>query len=136
MPRQHLPLVQWARNAAKQISTAVPSADAYFRSLPKRRSLRSLLADRSIWISFASNLPAHVLGITAGKEIGITQSAFNEGRLVVLGVLIHELAHVNGAPKETHAAEEAVLHCGLGHWSEKHTGIDNPHTPYIPGHIG
>jgi hypothetical protein len=136
-PLEHREVARWARSRAKQIATAVPGADVYFRSLPNGRSLRSLLADRSIWINFTHELPLPGVGITMGKEIGLSHWAFMQGRLIVLATLIHELAHVGGAPgTPSQAAEEAALHCGLGHWAEKHTGIDNPHTPYIPGHSG
>ena len=52
----------------------------------------------------------------------------------MLGTLIHELAHANGAPGEaSKAAEEALLHCGLGKLSELTSGRDDLGTPYVPG---
>jgi hypothetical protein len=58
---------------------------------------------------------------------------FSEGRLKVLGILIHELAHIAGATDFTTKAEDALVHCGLGTLQELETGINDPSTPYDPG---
>jgi hypothetical protein len=61
---------------------------------------------------------------------------FIEGRLKVLGILIHELAHVAGATDFTTKAEDALVHCGLATLRELTTGINDPSTPYDPGSQG
>ena len=35
-----------------------------------------------------------------------------------------------------HAAERAVLECGMGKRSELSSGVDDPSTPYNPGIVG
>ena len=63
--------------------------------------------------------------------------AFAAGQQMVLATLIHELAHAGGAPILTgHAAERAVLACGLGKQSELKRGVDDPKTPYDPTIMG
>lgn len=130
--------VNWARRRAKVIAKTMGTADRYFKTLPKRRTLTSLLNDRSIWINydptateFGANSVAHP------NEISIGPSAFRIGRWTVLATLIHELAHVDGAlGGASRDAEEALLRCGLGKWSEFRTGRDDPETPYDPAISG
>jgi len=113
------------------------SADTYFRSLPDGRSLTALLADRSIWINYHATMNAYGEAEISGKELCISVTACRIGRWTVLATLIHELAHINGAPGgASKAAEEALLHTGLGKQSEKTTGVDDPRTPYNPNISG
>ena len=111
----------------------MPSADNYFRTLPGRRSLSQILADRTVWINFAPNIDYY--GETMDdKELAVGPLAYRWGRWTVFGTLIHELAHANGAPGDaSKAAEEALLHCGLGKLSELKSGRDDLGTPYVPG---
>jgi predicted Zn-dependent protease len=132
MPPKLRPMANWARSKAIWISKKIPSADVYFRTLPQGRSLSQLLDDRTIWINYHNTMLGS--GGTSAehrKEIAIGSKSFRFGRWWVLGTLIHELAHVNGAER-THAAELALLHCGLGKQSERNTGVDDPSTPYNP----
>jgi hypothetical protein len=103
--------------------------------LPGGRTLTALLADRTIWINYSSGIPGYgQTNRVGGKEIAIGPIAYLWGRWTVLGTLIHELAHSNGAPGgNSLAAEEALLHCGLGRLSEKQSGTDDHRTPYEPG---
>jgi hypothetical protein len=137
IPFRHQWVTSWARRRAKVIAATVKGADTYFKSLPGKRSLTQLLSDRTIWINYASELAA--LGARPGNsnEIGIGELAYLRGKLMVLATLIHELAHINGAPDgESRAAEDAVLHCGLGKQSERDTGVNDPRTPYDPDERG
>lgn len=133
VPFAHRWATNWARARAKLIAAKMPSADNYFRTLPGRRSLSQILADRTVWINFAPNIGYY--GETADdKELAIGPLAYRWGRWTVLGTLIHELAHANGAPGDaSKAAEEALLHCGLGKLSELRSGQDDLGTPYVPG---
>ena len=126
---------QWIRAQAKAIANTKPTANAYFRSLPKHRTLSALLADGSIWVSYFNSPAADGQTYTLGgfSEVGIDFRVWRSGRTAALGVLIHELAHVNGAPDDTTQAEDSLVHCGLGNLFELHTGIDLPYTPYRPG---
>ena len=132
--------MRWARRKAIWIAQNIPSADVYFRGITAgARSLTAILADRTVWVNFHPTLLD--FGVTPGEgfatECAIGPSAFRIGRWTVLATLIHELAHCNGAPGgASTTAEDALPHCGLGRLSEFRTGIDEPHSPYVPGLSG
>ena len=133
VPFKHQWVTKWARNRAKAIAAELKTADKYFKSLPRKRTLTQLLADRRIWINYAPDLYARGIRPGLSNEIGIGELAYVRGKMVVLATLIHELAHIAGAPNgESRAAEEALIHCGLGKKSELETGINDPSTPYDP----
>jgi hypothetical protein len=133
IPSEYRADAQWARAQAKAIANTKPGANAYFRSLGAGRSLSSLLNDGRIWVNYTT-LP--VEGNQWKNEIGIAAYPFSRGRLKVLAILIHELAHIAGATEFTTKAEDALVHCGLGTLQELNTGINDPTTPYDPGHRG
>src|SRR5262249_51810395 len=106
--------------------------------------LSDLLNDRSIWINSNPSLPDD--GATFhNSDLWIGPRPFRIGRWTVLATVIHELAHIAGAggaatglvctafSTACHAAERAVLACGMGKQSELSTGVDDPWTPYNPG---
>ena len=95
VPLRHQFATKWARRRAKEIAATVKSAD-------KHRGMRPELSN----------------------EIGIGELAYVSGKEMVLATLIHELAHIAGASDgRSRAAEEALIHCGLGKKSELETGI-------------
>ncbi|HEX8555684.1 MAG TPA: hypothetical protein VF695_13335 [Sphingomonas sp.] len=129
---QHLAPMRWARNRARAIARGSPQADRYFVTLPRGRSLTGLLADNSIWVNFNPVITYFGEAIVGGSELAVGRGAFAIGRWTVLATLIHELAHINGAPGgNSKQAEEALLATGLGRQSEK-GGVDDPWTPYNP----
>lgn len=126
--------VRWARMRAFRITREIVSADEYFRTLPLGRSLTDLLNDGSLWVNFDPVMTEFGRTNTVHREIAIGKSAFRIGRWTVLATLVHELAHIDGAPGgNDRRAEEALLHCGLGKRSEKSSNKDDPWTPYNPG---
>lgn len=132
VPPYYLPALRWARDRANKIAKNMPSADRYFLRLPLRRTLSSILADSSIWINYHATLPHY--GATSRRfpgEIALGRFAFVEGRWMLLGTLLHELAHVAGADGRTRSAEQTLVHCGLGRPSEI-SGVDDPKTPFDP----
>jgi len=135
VPTQFRAQLYWARTRLNTIARTIPGANVYFRRLDGGRSLTQVLADRSIWVNYTISLDSDLGGTAPGnKEIGVGPAAFSVGRWTVLATLIHELAHCNGAPgRNSYAAEDAVLACGLGKQSEWRTGVDDPYTPYKPG---
>lgn len=135
--RPHLEMLNWARRRARLVATNMPSADRYFMRLPSGRSLRELLGDHSIWINHDPAMREYgAQSIDHPHEIAIGQLAFAQGRWMVLGTLLHELAHVNGAAGGSdRSAELTLVHCGLGRLSELRDG-DDPKTPYMPGISG
>jgi hypothetical protein len=139
--------VRWARTKALWIASNLPGANAYFVSLARGRSLTSLLNDSAIWINFDPTLASD--GQTFhNNDLWVGPGPFRIGRWTVLATIIHELAHIAGAggaatglvcttlSPACHAAERAVLACGLGKESELTTGIDDPSTPYDPNISG
>ena len=126
--------IMWARTKAIWIAKFKPGANVYFKSLPYGRSLSELLGDNSIWINYHPTLTAYgQTNFVGGREIAISASCCRLGRWTVLATLVHELAHVDGAPGGTSkAAELAVLACGMGRASERNTGVNDPYTPYDP----
>jgi len=136
VPSDRLKTTQWVRTKAKAVANGMPSADVYFKTLPGGRTLTQLLADSSIWINFGPSLVEFGLGQINGKELALGPRAYKVGKWTVLATLIHELAHLNGAPGGPGSvdtrAEVALVHCGLGKKSELTSGTDDPRTPYNP----
>lgn len=133
VPLQHQWATSWARSEAKRIAANVKAADKYFMSLGKKRSLTNLLADRRIWINYAVDLPIRGIRQDGSNDIGMGELAYLRGKDMVLATLIHELAHIAGAPGgKSRAAEEALIHCRLGKHSEAKTGVDDPDTLFDP----
>ena len=134
VPVQHRAALYWARARARVIAQTLPAANKYFMHLPFRRSLTELLDMKSIWVNYSVSLRAIDYGeTTLFFEIALAPGPFRIGRWQVLGTLIHELAHSDGAawgPNDTEA-EESLIACGLGRKSEKWLG-DDPYTPYAP----
>lgn len=129
--------IRWARQRAIWIAANIKTANPYFRSLPRGRSLTQLLDDSSIWINYGTFPFYGETEYVGGTEMAISEYCYPWGKWTILGTLIHELAHVNGAlGEDSHAAERAVLECGLGTRSERRGGADNPRTPYDPRIIG
>ena len=133
-PKEYLSTIQWARTKAKEIAKTIPGANVYFKALPNGRSLTDLLGDNTIWINYHPTMAYYgETNFVGGKEIAISRTSCRIGKWTALATLIHELAHVDGAPGGvSQAAERAVLACGMGNNSELTTGIDNPRTPFDP----
>jgi hypothetical protein len=146
-------VVEWAVKAAGFIATNTPNADLYFKHrLSKGVSLTDLVTrpDIEIWLNYtvahAGGVGVTTFGVTElnSGEIAFRPPAFADlknrkrnGGFVVLKTLIHELAHVAGAPGgRSKQAEEAVYWCGLGTPKEYNKGKDDPRTPYDPTFIG
>ena len=135
VPERWRDQLRWARTNAFRITREIASANRYFKTLPNGRTLTDLLNDSTIWINH--DPASTVFGQTSiphPMEMSVDAPAFRMGRWTVLATLVHELAHVNGAPGgNDKSAEEAVLHCGMGRHSERSSGRDDPRTPYNPG---
>ena len=134
IPERWRDQLRWARTNAFRITREIPSANRYFKTLPNGRTLTELLNDSSIWLNHDATSPFYgQTSVAYPKEVSIDSLAFRMGRWSVLATLVHELAHVNGAPGgDNKSAEEAVLHCGMGRHSERSSGRDDSNTPYNP----
>ncbi len=134
----------WARTKARSIAANIRSANRYFSSLSGGRTLTSLLGDSSIWINYDPSIT--YFGYTySNNDLWIGPMPFRIGKWTVLATIIHELAHINGAPGGSavcfptgtcNAAERAVLESGLGSRTEFTSGRDDPRTPYNPNIVG
>ena len=145
IPTRYRDDFRWARQRAIWITNNIATADPYFRSLPRRRTLTNLLADNTIWINYDGSTTAY--GYTyQNKNLWVGLPAMVIGRWTILATIVHELAHIGGAiggattcsafSASCHAAERAVLECGMGKRSEMRTRTDDPATPYDPNIIG
>lgn len=131
-PARYWSMLRWARDRGRVIARRLPRADQYFKTLPLGRTLTQLLADNRIWVNYNQVIPYFGESLIGGTEVAIGRSALALGRWTTLGTLVHELAHINGAPGgKSKQAEEAVLAAGMGRQSEK-GGADDAWTPYDP----
>ncbi|MBC7900882.1 MAG: hypothetical protein H7070_12615 [Saprospiraceae bacterium] len=102
-----------------------------FKALPGGKTFDEILADDTIWINYEPRTDRGWYGITisvGGKDVSISQSAFNKGRWWVAGTLVHELAHVNGASASTGDADDTLLCCGLKNAYEGAIGMNQSGT--------
>jgi hypothetical protein len=100
------------------------TCNACFKRLSGARSFDDVWADNTVWISYEPRNTVDWYGITRGtSEISISELAFKRGRWWVAGTLVHELAHCNGAPITTAAADETLLKCGLKNAYEGVIGV-------------
>jgi hypothetical protein len=87
-----------------------------FRRLPGRHSFKEVYNDPNVWINYMDN-PNGPWGFTnpASKEIAIHARALTRGYLWVASVMVHELAHINGASgeKTNQDAENTLKFCLL-----------------------
>jgi len=87
-----------------------------FKKLPGMRSFDDILNDPELFISFDPGNIEGRYGVTihaGGKEVSITDWAIRMGRWLVASTLIHEFAHVNGAPGTSSDAEDTLICCGF-----------------------
>jgi hypothetical protein len=88
-----------------------------FAKLPLRRDFAAVWRDPDIWVSLNPNPDESLFGITFKKDVTISAHLFKSGDPVrwIAATLVHELAHVNGAPggMESKAAESTLPPCGF-----------------------
>jgi|HubBroStandDraft_1064217.scaffolds.fasta_scaffold00068_68 hypothetical protein len=89
------------------------ACDEAFKALPGGRSFSAVFMDPAVWINFDPTRRLKDYGATRGNDITITAYSLAMGRWTVAATLVHEMAHVNGAPGDTHAAEATLRHCLL-----------------------
>jgi hypothetical protein len=85
-----------------------------FRALPGGRSFRDVWTDPNVWISYTSSSLARGFTHPNGRDVAISLEGF--GRFPtdwrgVAATLIHEMAHVNGAPGTGRSAEGVLRMC-------------------------
>jgi hypothetical protein len=97
--------------------TVLKSCNRAFCNLPGGRDFAAVWRDPDVYVSFNPNPDPTLTGITFKKDITISSWLFSNpnGAHLIAGTLVHELAHVNGAPggMESKAAESTVPLCGF-----------------------
>lgn len=88
-----------------------------FTNLPGKVSFSDLWLDADVWISYNPNPRRGLYGVRlpGTKEIAISEFAFTQPQpyLVVAATIVHEMAHVAGAPGNTTDAEDTLPACGF-----------------------
>lgn len=82
-----------------------------FTKLPNGRTFDDILDDNAVFICYdpSSRWRANTLG----NDITVNEWSIKVGRWMVANTLVHEFAHINGAPVTDHQAEGVVACCGF-----------------------
>lgn len=99
--------------------------------MPGGKTFREMFDDSRIWINFDPKNVASDWGwttpVTHPRDLVVTQFTLRMGYWTTAATIVHELAHLNGAPGgASHAAEHTVKACRMS----------SPAGPYQPGVIG
>jgi len=90
------------------------SCDKSFRKLPGGKTFLQIWNDNNVWVSFDPDKGGSKWGVTLSRQhISITAYTLAMGHWATAATLIHELAHVNGAPGTNTQAEDVLLSCML-----------------------
>ncbi|NOY84928.1 MAG: hypothetical protein GXO96_08955 [Nitrospirae bacterium] len=89
----------------------------YFRTLPKGKTFRHFWRDNTIFINYSPSIVSGFYGATHSNDRDICISAWcldNTNRWMVAATIMHEFAHIGGAPGgASHSAEKAADMCGF-----------------------
>jgi hypothetical protein len=93
--------------------------NSYFSHLPGGRTFKAVWEDPGVWIHWDPRPDPGFYGATSHAfsvaDVTISNFALNKGVWATVATLVHELAHVNGAPGGTSTlAEGALKPCGVG----------------------
>jgi hypothetical protein len=93
------------------------TCNMYFTKLPRGKSLRELWKGGGVFISLWPNSPRGEFAVTHSNNKDITIASWcldTQTVSMVAATVIHEMAHVAGAPGgDSHMAERAVDKCGF-----------------------
>jgi hypothetical protein len=86
-----------------------------FKRLPGGRTFDDILDDPDVFIHYDPTATRGSFGATrtGTKNVTITEFSIRIGRWTVAATLVHEFAHINGAPNNTHQAEGTLPCCGF-----------------------
>jgi hypothetical protein len=94
--------------------------NTYFSSLPGGRTFDAVWSDPTFWIDWDPRPTANFLAFTATSrrmEVTVSERCLAQGAWVTCASIVHEMAHLNGAPgadgSGSSAAERSLLFCGL-----------------------
>jgi hypothetical protein len=102
-----------------------------FSALSGGRSFRDIFDDHTIWINYDSDNRGHLWGWTIPSthpnDVVICQYALRMGRWSTAATVVHECAHLNGAPGgPSQAAELRVKECRM-------MSPNGPYDPLVSG---
>lgn len=128
VPEAHLPTLRTALRIIQDRIRGRYRCDEIFSALPNGATFRALFDDPNIWVNYDPSNREGDWGWTMPRshpnDLVLTRYCLRMGRWSAAGTIIHELAHLNGAPGgESHAAEETLRFCGL----QSPRGPYNPH---------
>jgi hypothetical protein len=93
----------------------------------KKRSFDEIYIDSNVWLSYMPG-QAQAAGYAVGNDIAITGSAFDKAEVLkiikkgfnpvefIASVIVHEMAHLNGATDTNNQAESFVIPCGFSNY--------------------
>lgn len=82
-----------------------------FQKLPNGRTFDDILDDNSVYICYDPS--DKYCANTLGNNITINEYTIKVGKWLVAASLVHEFAHINGAPVTDHQAEGTLSCCGF-----------------------
>lgn len=111
--------MSWIQQAVVDSAECATGCNEAFQKLPGGRTFAKMWNDPQIWISFLKTTDIKEFGaaVHCGFDLSVSYGSFRHGWKMVAATLVHELAHLNGAPANTTDAEDTLLHCGL---ADKH----------------
>jgi len=111
------------------IYTKNNACNRYYKSLPGGRSFDEVWEDTKVLLNIDPDWRldlAYVRFTGSLWRVSITATGFADyNRWQVAGLIIHELAHINGAPGKgsgSTAADSAQIHCGLANFFDNRVG--------------
>ncbi|MDB4985973.1 MAG: hypothetical protein JWN04_1151 [Myxococcaceae bacterium] len=117
LPSKYLPDLQKALSILANGMRLDAECNASFTRLSGRRPFHAWFDDPDVWINYDPNDRGDDWGWTIAshpKDVVITQYALRMGRWSIAATIVHELAHLNGAPgSRSKAAELRVKQCHM-----------------------
>lgn len=129
-PRQVLK--QAMRIIEKDVVGKNVACNSFFSHLPNGRSFDAIWNDPTFFINWDPRVNVNFLGFTATSrpmEITISQLTLTNNAWFTAATIVHEMAHLNGAPGQdgsgNNAAEQGLKHCGFAHFFNPNAIGDN-----------
>lgn len=118
--KRRLAKVKRAYNIIKGLDARIDlqgPCNKYFKTLPKGKTFRRFWRNNTIFINYSPSLTNGFYGATHSNDKDICVSAWcldNTNKWMVAATIVHEYAHIGGAPGgASHAAEKAADKCGF-----------------------
>jgi hypothetical protein len=130
IPEKYISTVKAALKILERDVKNDKRCNSSFRRLKGGRDFNALFNDSSIWLNYDSDNSSTwgwVIPETHPKDIIICQVALRMGKWSTAATIVHEVAHLNGAPGgDSHSAEIRVKKCSLD-------SARGPYDPHIKG---